>query len=110
MPERKVVISYGGKRDQNVRLFNGDLIIVRENVFMVSSYIVNRDECKDQNAQRYCSFIDLETGSKVFAEPSSRNTTYKRIRHHLDSRFRGLTDEDLEIIRKDDFCINISVK
>lgn len=108
--------------DEKIRLHNRDLILVEmehrngkashklERVFMVASY-TSLD--KDEKLSKYCVFINLDDGSKAFAEPSSRYTSRRRIISHLrDSSIHQshqYQDPTFRIIPADSYTIDVNV-
>ncbi len=105
---RKVNIS-NAPEEQKLKLNNGSLVIVKQYgntpdiVYMVSSYT----ELNVSETRNYCVLLCLGTGGKAFSELCSRNTTVHRFMSHLS---RVTTKwEDVTIIQKDDFSLNIEL-
>lgn len=111
-----VKISKGSNSDKPAKLENGTLIIVRkteskkEVAFMVTSWLERKGE-DTEAPNKYCSFVNLTTGGKAFAEPSSRTTTYNRIAHHLSntSALGYVGVANITIIPKDAYEIDIKI-
>ena len=77
--------------DRALTLNNGDVIValmhgIAVGHFMVTSFRGSSREpyaARPTNMRNYCALIDLTTGYPAFEEPSSRNTTLKRVLSHL---------------------------
>lgn len=108
--------------DEKIRLQNRDLILVEmehrngkashklERALMVASY-TSLD--KDEKLSKFCVFINLDDGSKTFAEPSSRYTSRQRIISHLkDSSIHQshqYQDPTIRIIPAGNYTIDVNV-
>jgi len=100
---RNIIIN-NDSNEQPVSLYNGDILIINQKVFMVTSYIKSKDE--ELPISRYCSMVDIQTGDKAFSEPCTRhNTTLNRIGSHL--KYHKHKDDKIKIVRKNDYDVSI---
>jgi len=100
---RNIIIN-NDSNEQPVSLYNGDILIINQKVFMVTSYIKSKDE--DLSISRYCSMVDIQTGDKAFSEPCTRhNTTLNRISSHL--KYHKHKDDKIKIVRKNDYDLSV---
>jgi hypothetical protein len=111
---RKITISTGSSPD-DIRLSNGDLIVIKDKVFLVSTYgsqcDIDADNNYTGNVRNYCSFINMTDGSRVFKSPTPRDCT----KSDLASRFRNMFDftpaaGDINHIKSDNYDLHIQVK
>jgi len=90
--------------EQPVNLYNGDILIINQKVFMITSYIKDKDS--DISITKYCSMVDIKTGDKAFSEPCTRhNTTLNRISSHL--KYHMCKDDKIKIVKKNDYDLSV---
>lgn len=98
MPKVKIVSTV--EMSDNLHLRNGGLLIFKDLIFLVSSSTTG-------NA-KYCSIVDLSTGSRCFPEPCSRVTTRQRVTNHLKHK-KVYYSKDLRYVGPKEYDIDISI-
>lgn len=103
MADIKIVGIENAKEDRSITLNNGDIVAaingqgIAIKYFIVTSF---RNNYASRNracyrTREYCSLVNLANGYIEFEEPSSRDTTLKRLLNHLN----GAEEPCHEIIR-----------
>lgn len=102
-----------------IKLNNGSLVIHREKkggmvlaTYIVTSFRASNQSNLDRGISNYCSFVELSNGYIAFTEPSSRNTTMRRVLNHLRQGEYGgknaeLNGEFIEVIPTNMYNLNI---
>lgn len=110
----KIIVSSSTDNKDSLRICNGDLVVLHDLVFMVTTRSTDND-AEDERTTKYCSLVDLSTGVRICKEPVSRHTTRDRLYAHLRGRISNYYDsvkpnysiKNLKIIRSGDYIIEI---
>jgi hypothetical protein len=110
---KKITISYEPLPDQ-IRLSNGDLITIRDSVFMVSTYgsqcDIDGQVNYTGNVRNYCSLINMGDGSRVFKDPIPRDCELATLVSKFYGMFDRLNRAEINLIKVDNYDLHIQVK